>query len=209
MHDALSGIIAWNHVVRTEAVTYLRLRQHSIVRTSRVYRPSRRSASSRLALVLRGAIGSAEEIAGVTCFDQQAERLNWVVAYPEAHNQGVMGGWDTYACCRQPGVDDVGFIAALIDELARSDGIDPERVCVAGFSRGGMMAYRLGCELADRLVAIAAVAGNMASERVASRSAGVPAGRSRCSSSTGWLTAMSRSRAAPARTIPSRSPTRR
>jgi len=115
--------------------------------------------------VLHGTIGSAEKIAAVTRFDQQAERLGWVVAYPEAHNTSVSGGWDTYACCEQPGVDDVAFVAALIDELARSDGIDPERVCVTGFSRGGMMAYRLGCELADRLVAIAPVAANMADER--------------------------------------------
>ncbi len=80
---------------------------------------------------------------------------------PEAHNPGVGGCWDS---CKQPGVDDVAFIAALIDELMRSEGIDPEHVCVAGFSRGAMMAYRLGCELGDRLVAIAPVAGNMADE---------------------------------------------
>jgi hypothetical protein len=43
---------------------------------------------------------------------------------PEAHNPGVRGGWDTYACCKQPGVNDVAFIAALIDELMRSEGID-------------------------------------------------------------------------------------
>jgi len=145
-------------------VTYRRLRQGSIERTYRVYRPSRLPVSPRLALVLHGAVGSADEIAGLTRFDLQAERLGWVVAYPEAHNTGVMGGWDSYACCKQPGVDDVAFIAALIDELRRSEGIDPERVCIAGFSRGGMMAYRLGCELADRLVAIAPVAGNMADE---------------------------------------------
>jgi polyhydroxybutyrate depolymerase len=143
-------------------VTYGRVRQGAIERTYRVHRPRRLCLSPRLALVLHGAVGAAEEIAGVTGFDLEADRLGWVVAYPEAHNPGVNGGWDTYACCKQPGVDDVAFIATLIDELERSEGIDPKRVCVAGFSRGGMMAYRLGCEIADRLAAIAPVAGNMA-----------------------------------------------
>jgi|SRR5215510_3778205 len=112
---------------------YRQLRQGSIERRYRLYRPSRLPASPRLALVLHGAVGSAEEIAAMTRFDLQADRLGWVVAYPEAHNPSVRGGWDSYACCKQPGVDDVAFIAALIDDLMRSDGIDPERVCVAGF----------------------------------------------------------------------------
>jgi polyhydroxybutyrate depolymerase len=58
-------------------------------------------------------------------------------------------------------VNDVEFIRQLIDAAIRSDAVDPSRVYIAGFSRGGMMAYRLGCELADRVAAIAAIGGNM------------------------------------------------
>jgi len=51
-------------------------------------------------------------------------------------------------------VDDVGFIAALIDTaVARFDG-DPERVYVFGVSHGGAMAYRAGIELGSKLAAI-------------------------------------------------------
>src|SRR5262249_16066501 len=64
--------------------------------------------------------------------------------------------------CHHPGVDDVAFIAALIDHIEATDQIDPNRVYVTGFSRGGMMSYRLGCELGSRIAAIAPVAGNMA-----------------------------------------------
>ena len=50
--------------------------------------------------------------------------------------------------------DDTAFIVAMIDDIARTDGIDLRRVYVAGFSSGGHMANRLGQEIAGRLAAI-------------------------------------------------------
>jgi polyhydroxybutyrate depolymerase len=144
------------------SVSYDSLPVGTLRRTYRLFRPRRLTEPRRLALVLHGAVGSAREMADLTGFDEEADRLGWVAAYPEAHNPGVNGGWDTYACCEQPGVDDVTFIAALIDRLGQTDGIDTTRVCVTGFSRGGMMVYRLGCELSRQVSAIAPVAGNMA-----------------------------------------------
>jgi polyhydroxybutyrate depolymerase len=102
--------------------------------------------------------GFLEELA--TRFDAQADRLGWIVAYPD----GFAYGWEPYGCCQHPGVGDVAFISELISRLESSDGVDPERVYVTGLSRGGMMAYRLGCELPSRVAAIAATAGNMADE---------------------------------------------
>ncbi len=40
-------------------------------------------------------------------------------------------------------IDDVGFVAALIDRMAKQHGIDRSRVYVTGASNGGMMTYRL------------------------------------------------------------------
>jgi polyhydroxybutyrate depolymerase len=57
--------------------------------------------------------------------------------------------------------DDVGFIAAMIDDIARTSAIDRRRVYVAGFSSGAAMAHRLGIELAGRLAAISASAGGL------------------------------------------------
>lgn len=57
--------------------------------------------------------------------------------------------------------DDVAFIAAMIDDIARLSAIDRRRVYVAGFSSGGSMAHRLGVELADRIAAISASAGGL------------------------------------------------
>jgi polyhydroxybutyrate depolymerase len=57
------------------------------------------------------------------------------------------------------GADDVGFLTALIDELSGQLCIDNDRVYSAGMSNGAGMTTTLGCELGDRLAAIAAVSG--------------------------------------------------
>ena len=59
------------------------------------------------------------------------------------------------------GVDDVGFINALIDSTMALYNIDTTRIYVTGFSMGGFMANRLACELGDRLAAIASVSGTI------------------------------------------------
>ena len=139
----------------------LRLQQAHLVRNTRIYRPAHGVKSAGLVVLLHGAVGSGDEMAHLTGFDAQADRLGWIAAYPDAHNPGPDGGWDAHACCAQPGVDDVTFIRDVIDTVTTNHAIDRLRVYIAGFSRGGMMAYRLGCELADRVAAIAVVAGNM------------------------------------------------
>jgi polyhydroxybutyrate depolymerase len=134
----------------------------TLLRRFRVYRPSAVEAHPGLILVLHGADGTGERAEALTGFDREADRLGWIVTYPDAVNPGPSGGWDTFACCAQAGVDDIAFMANIIDQLKASDAADADRVFVTGYSRGGMMAYRLGCELADRIAAIAPVAGNMA-----------------------------------------------
>jgi len=58
--------------------------------------------------------------------------------------------------------DDVGFIEALLDELEKTLCIDRARVFATGVSNGGMFVQRLGCDLPNRLAAIAPVAGTIA-----------------------------------------------
>ena len=58
------------------------------------------------------------------------------------------------------GVDDVGFIAALIERLARELRLDRSRIYVTGFSNGASLAFRLGAELGNLIAAIAPVAGH-------------------------------------------------
>lgn len=56
-------------------------------------------------------------------------------------------------------IDDVGFIAAVIDAVSGAYPVDPARIYVTGFSSGASMAHLLGMRLSNRLAAIAPVAG--------------------------------------------------
>jgi polyhydroxybutyrate depolymerase len=135
------------------------LQQGQITRSYRVYRPTGVLPHPGLVIMLSGETsGFVQEIA--TNFDAQADRLGWIVVYPEILSEG----WDAYGCCPHPGASDVAFISSVIDQLEATEHVDPNRVYISGISRGGMMAYRLGCELSSKIAAIAPVAGNMADQ---------------------------------------------
>jgi len=65
------------------------------------------------------------------------------------------------ACCDydRAGPDDVGFLAALVDDVARAWPIDRAAVFAVGHGNGGNMAYRLACDRADTVAGIVVVAG--------------------------------------------------
>lgn len=94
-----------------------------------------------------------------------AARHGFVVVFPNGYSRlpgGKLATWNAGACCgaaRDDGADDVGFVRALVAHLARRLPLDRQRVFAAGMSNGGMMAYRLACELPDVVQGIASVAG--------------------------------------------------
>ena len=47
--------------------------------------------------------------------------------------------------------DLVAFLTKVIDDVETVRTIDARRVFAVGVSAGAMMAYRLGCEMADRI----------------------------------------------------------
>jgi polyhydroxybutyrate depolymerase len=68
--------------------------------------------------------------------------------------------WNGGDCCGMPArqhVDDVGFLAALIDDLARRYPIDRQRVYMTGHSNGGIMAFRFACDRPDLIAAVVPV----------------------------------------------------
>lgn len=85
-------------------------------------------------------------------FDFVADTAGLITVYPN----GVDNTWNI----NQPsGINDVGFISALIDTMDANYSIDLSRVFSTGMSMGGFMSYRLACELDTRIAAIASVTG--------------------------------------------------
>ena len=94
----------------------------------------------------------------ITHFGPIADEEGFVVAYPDGLSLGWNDGRDETPA-GQRGADDVGFLSALIDHLVATYSVDPARVYVTGLSNGAMMSFRVGCELAGKVAAIAPVAG--------------------------------------------------
>jgi polyhydroxybutyrate depolymerase len=97
--------------------------------------------------------------------DTLADREGFLVVYPDGTGSFNLLTWNAGpGCCgyaSKNNVDDVGFTAALIEDLAAHIPIDAKRVYATDLSNGAMMAYRLAAELPNRIAAIAPVAGAM------------------------------------------------
>jgi polyhydroxybutyrate depolymerase len=114
-----------------------------------------------LVLMLHGVLGNAASSVGQTGWSELADREGFVVAYP----QGYASSWNAGTCCGSAAaenVDDVGFLVSVVDTIATAVPlVDRSRVYVAGFSNGGMMALRAGCERPDVFAAVASVSGTL------------------------------------------------
>jgi polyhydroxybutyrate depolymerase len=58
--------------------------------------------------------------------------------------------------------DDVGFIDEMLDRVHAEFATDEQRTYLLGVSNGGMLALRLGCNLADRFAAVAPIIAQLA-----------------------------------------------
>ncbi len=129
-------------------------------RTYLVHAPS--GVPAGLVINLHGAGATGGGQAALTNYDSAADALGFVVAYPDGIDQSWADGRGASTPDRQ-GVDDVGFLTALINRLVSDYGIPPGRVFATGMSAGAFMATRLACDRADVVAAIAPVAGTLGS----------------------------------------------
>ena len=89
---------------------------------------------------------------------EKADSSGFIVVYPEGRVFNQNRSWNAGNCCppaMNQNVDDVGFIDNLLDTLFSNYPIDTTRVYATGSSNGGMLCYRLACELSHRFAAIA------------------------------------------------------
>lgn len=115
-----------------------------------------------LVIVLHGGGSSGQQAALYSRFDALARKERFVVVYPNAYehhwNDGRLG---TSFPAHQAQIDDVGFILALTLRIRREHTIDASRIYVTGMSNGGMMTYRVACEIPYLYAAVAPVIANL------------------------------------------------
>jgi polyhydroxybutyrate depolymerase len=145
--------------------TTLTLASGGMQRVVVVHVPARFTGRRALPLVLNlhGSASTAEEQLDRSELVRTADRQGFIVASP----QGILPAAPAGFRWNVPGVtttdpaapDDERFLSDVIDHLQQDLCVDTQRVYGTGYSGGGRMISQYACDHADRLAAIAPVAG--------------------------------------------------
>ncbi len=85
-----------------------------------------------------------EGMAYVGAWGEPAQKGEFLVAFPD----GLDDSWNAGTCCgdsMRNDVADIAFINDLIAWVRKQPDVDPDRISLAGFSNGGMLALALAC----------------------------------------------------------------
>lgn len=95
-------------------------------------------------IALHATASSGLALQALTGLDQVADENGFMVVYP--NSQGLSWGEDY---TDSDAVDDVGYLATLVDELVEQHRADRDAIYLTGIGGGGLMAYRAACERHD------------------------------------------------------------
>ena len=135
-------------------------RVDGVYRNYSVHLPAAYNASTAhpLVLNLHGYTSNAQQEEIYTQMDASSDQNNYIVVYPN----GIANYWNSWGPAGTTyGANDVKFLTELIDTISARYHVNPKRVYSCGMSNGGYMTYTLACNLANKLAAIASVAGTM------------------------------------------------
>jgi polyhydroxybutyrate depolymerase len=91
-----------------------------------------------------------------------AESMNFIVAGLNGSIHDGISSWNAGTCCTNATTyeeNDLLFASTVIDFVSSKYTVDKSRIWAMGHSNGGMMSYRLACDLSDKITAIAVVTG--------------------------------------------------
>ena len=142
-----------------------RIQHDGITREYILYVPQSYNGSNKVPLLFNfhGYGGKIKDYINEADMRTVAEANNFILVYPQG---SLLNGFSHWNACPAGGdnksdIDDVGFIETLIYGLLSDYNIDMERIYVAGYSNGGMMAYGLAHYKSNLIAAVASVSGSM------------------------------------------------
>ena len=118
-----------------------------------------------LLLAFHGGGGTPLQFAKSTGFNQLADQKKYVIAYPEGINHHWNDGRDGR---NLPPQDDVAFVNAIIEEVAKITPLNRRKLYAAGMSNGGFMTQSLACQLSDKIKGFASVSATLPQDILAS-----------------------------------------
>ncbi len=116
-----------------------------------------------LVLMFHGGGGTPKFAERESKFNELADREGFLVAYPEGLRRSWNDGRGAKVIpAQRDNVDDVAFVAALIDDTSKLHQVDRKRVYATGISNGAVFSHYLAANLSSRIAAIAPVVGGLA-----------------------------------------------
>ena len=124
-----------------------------------VHVPSSYNGSTPVPLVIdiHGLTSSMTAQKGLSGWVAKSDKEGFIVIHP----QGLGNSWNGGSLCcgtsQSSGVDDEGFMRAIVTTTGEQGCIDPKRVYATGLSNGGAMSHLIACRAADVFAATAPV----------------------------------------------------
>lgn len=125
------------------------------------------SSNFSVVIAMHGGGGNAEQFETSSKLTEKANASGFIVVYPDGvRSTGLLAlrTWNAGTCCSYASdnnIDDVKFISDLIDNLISEYKINPKKIYATGHSNGGMLSYRLACQLSNKIAAFAPNAATM------------------------------------------------
>lgn len=129
-----------------------------IERSYRLHVPAHASGARPLVLVLHGGFGTGQQAELAYGWDDLSDREGFLVAYPDGWRQAWNTGGGCCGASADQGIDDVGFLAEVVQQVRRAHDVDGRRIYLTGMSNGAMMTYTMACR-SRVFAAVAPVAG--------------------------------------------------
>lgn len=116
-------------------------------------------------LAFHGGGSSPEGMVEFSGLNEKADTSGFVVVYPGGTGRLkqalTFNGGNCCGYAQRQEVDDVKFVAALLDDLEKAIQVDKRRIFSTGMSNGGIISYLIADKLSARIAAIAPVGGPM------------------------------------------------
>ncbi|MCX6166687.1 MAG: hypothetical protein NT021_01710 [Sphingobacteriales bacterium] len=132
-----------------------------------VYLPTGYNNAGKMPLIfaIHGGSGTPEGMINIANFKTIADRDKVVLVYPA----GIQNNWNDGrpTTPNQLGINDVSFFNQMCDYMINNYSVDGTKIYATGISNGGFMSSRLGCELSNRIAAIAVDAASIEATTIA------------------------------------------
>jgi polyhydroxybutyrate depolymerase len=132
-----------------------------------VYLPTGYNNAGKMPMIfaIHGGSGTPEGMINIANFKTIANRDKVVLVYPA----GIQNNWNDGrpTTPNQLGINDVSFFNQICDYMITNNSVDGTKIYATGISNGGFMSSRLGCELSNRIAAIAVDAATIEATTIA------------------------------------------